>query len=759
MMAFNRILRGIVPLILISSSLQAQLAWKVLGSLKEGRSLFSIAPLGNSQVLVMGGFTGQLFSGTPTRNCEIIDVRNRLITPTSPMSVPRAEFVALVTKDSNVIVLGGESAGGTTASCEIFDRKTQRWQPAGNLLIPRRQHAAQFISDHEILVVGGRTTPSSGISDAEIFDVNTGASKRIADFSNLITNHVAGISSIGNLVVMGGREAGTNSNRSPLVYRYDQGPDRWTSIGRLDTTAQDPRLIKLWDGRLLLSGGATSNSPTSMNKHVWIEQNDDMTILCRMQMERCFHVVGQWSTDSVIVAGGRNNSDLSQDLSEWINVRTGAVTPGPRLNYARAFALGISLPVRYDLQAKPTDAVVLAISGLSIDNTTNTPTVEILEYPCISYARRSIDTAICAGENVTFTVPNAYSSFQWSTLATSRSITVTQPGTYWVTGTAANGCSMSDTMVVAMRARPKANAGSDVTTCSEIGVVIGDAASGGTPPYSYSWGPAAGLSADNVASPTASPSITTRYSVHVVDANGCWDTASVTVNVTQSKLQVLLASSGNEVNIQSTAVGEYRCDSIRLHNQGSTPISISEAAFLHGSAFSVAEDQLPLAIPAGALRSILICYYPSALGVDRDTLSILGDCLAQTIPLFASSMLNVQSSGGCASGLQFKLDTSAYLLKAYPPFPNPNSTILQIPIELVKPGGMIFPSVHCILVDVMGNEVANGVYASSTSEHWSSQMHELGCFTIDTRAVSQGFYFVRILSAEGMQVFPVVVRR
>jgi large repetitive protein len=65
-----------------------------------------------------------------------------------------------------------------------------------------------------------------------------------------------------------------------------------------------------------------------------------------------------------------------------------------------------------------------------------------------------------------------------------------------------------------------ANAGTDKTACPNQSVVLGGAptASGGSPAYTYSWAPSTGLSATNVANPSAIISQTTTYTVTVRDA-------------------------------------------------------------------------------------------------------------------------------------------------------------------------------------------------------------------------------------------------
>jgi len=57
-------------------------------------------------------------------------------------------------------------------------------------------------------------------------------------------------------------------------------------------------------------------------------------------------------------------------------------------------------------------------------------------------------------------------------------------------------------------------------------------ASGGTPLYTYSWTPTTGLNDASIANPTASPAVTTPYTVTVTDSKGCTDSDDVTVTVT-----------------------------------------------------------------------------------------------------------------------------------------------------------------------------------------------------------------------------------
>ena len=89
------------------------------------------------------------------------------------------------------------------------------------------------------------------------------------------------------------------------------------------------------------------------------------------------------------------------------------------------------------------------------------------------------------------------------------------------------------------------NAGNDLQICLGADTVLNAVGSGGTSPYNYSWSPASGLSATNISNPTASPTVTTTYTVTSTDFLGCISTDSVTVTV----LTQFSANAGSDTSI------------------------------------------------------------------------------------------------------------------------------------------------------------------------------------------------------------------
>jgi PKD repeat protein len=108
-------------------------------------------------------------------------------------------------------------------------------------------------------------------------------------------------------------------------------------------------------------------------------------------------------------------------------------------------------------------------------------------------------------------------------------------GTYNVTVTDANGCQVTGSWTLTQPTALTVTAATDdslIGTCSDA--QLSATVAGGVMPaggYLYSWSPAAGLSAANIANPVAAPASTTTYTVTVTDANGCIRTSAVTVNV------------------------------------------------------------------------------------------------------------------------------------------------------------------------------------------------------------------------------------
>ena len=103
-----------------------------------------------------------------------------------------------------------------------------------------------------------------------------------------------------------------------------------------------------------------------------------------------------------------------------------------------------------------------------------------------------------------------------------------KPGTYTVSLIIVDtmGCRDTTTTKVLVNPLPNANAGPSAKIC--VGTSTTLDASGG---IDYLWTPATSLSNDSINDPSASPTISTTYTVLVTDVNGCQNTDSLVVTV------------------------------------------------------------------------------------------------------------------------------------------------------------------------------------------------------------------------------------
>ncbi|MFM9055790.1 MAG: PKD domain-containing protein, partial [Bacteroidota bacterium] len=141
--------------------------------------------------------------------------------------------------------------------------------------------------------------------------------------------------------------------------------------------------------------------------------------------------------------------------------------------------------------------------------------------------------SVCRGDSVTLTTQSGLSAYVWSPSSGLNSTTAFAPMaspaascTYTVLAIDANGCRDSAQVLVTVNAL-------DLTSSSDTSICIGGTASlQSTPGLAlYTWLPVTGLSAANVANPSASPAATTTYTVLALDANGCRDSARIVVTV------------------------------------------------------------------------------------------------------------------------------------------------------------------------------------------------------------------------------------
>jgi len=173
------------------------------------------------------------------------------------------------------------------------------------------------------------------------------------------------------------------------------------------------------------------------------------------------------------------------------------------------------------------------------------------------------DTTICDGANLLLDANDgvAFTSFLWSTLETTSSVTITSPGQYYVTLTNTNSCSNADTINVGQYNPVNFNLTDEEMICLGDSVVI-DAGSGFS---SYTWD-------DGDTTQTNTFYGFGVYTVVVTDTNNCIDSDSVTISPTYFYYTIstdTTISLGASIDLTANAGSSY------LWNTGDTTQSIN----------------------------------------------------------------------------------------------------------------------------------------------------------------------------------------
>ena len=168
----------------------------------------------------------------------------------------------------------------------------------------------------------------------------------------------------------------------------------------------------------------------------------------------------------------------------------------------------------------PASTTTYTVTGTDANGCTNTDQVIVTVNP-LPTVDAGANQSVCAGGSVTLNGSGAVTYTWTNSVSNGVAFTPGSTATYTVTGTDANGCVNTDQVTVTVNALPTIGAGADQNICLGTPVTLS-----GTGGVSYVW--TNGVT-NNTAFTPGLGSVT--YTVTGTDANGCQNTAQVTVSV------------------------------------------------------------------------------------------------------------------------------------------------------------------------------------------------------------------------------------
>ena len=191
--------------------------------------------------------------------------------------------------------------------------------------------------------------------------------------------------------------------------------------------------------------------------------------------------------------------------------------PGDKLTHTFTKTFNFSTPSSYTIKAYTTSN-----DDVNPFNNSSSKTIDVWGLPNVNLG---IDTAICQGTTHTLDAGAGFSSYLWSTSATTQTIDVSTAGLYWSEVTDSHGCINRDTINIGINPLP-------TVTHDPLDAVCFDepefALSGGNPSGGIYSGPGTNTTTFNASNAGAGThTLTYTYT----DANGCSNSTNVDITV------------------------------------------------------------------------------------------------------------------------------------------------------------------------------------------------------------------------------------
>ncbi len=265
------------------------------------------------------------------------------------------------------------------------------------------------------------------------------------------------------------------------------------------------------------------------------------------------------------------------------------------------------------------------------------------------------------------------------------------------------------------------------------------------------------------------------YSVQVTDASGCrWFSQEIEVTAYNfAKYLFIISPLRNGVfSIDSTVYGDRRCVQLLVENRDSLrAVEVSSAFMARNVDFSLPLAQFPVVFPPRSVRPIQICFAPSRLAAQRDTLIVADSCGTTPVPLVSVGVPREATQlTRCSTNviLQFSGSPRTPFLRASQPMPNPSSEEVLVVVEKVYPAAAATNASHAeplahelrwALYNVVGNVVAEG-HTEPLGEY---EEHGLRVEQVQVRTsvrhLERGMYILRLRTTGGIATLSVAVGR
>lgn len=750
--------------------------WTQTAAMSTPRTGHTATLLSDGTVLVAGGHDDR---GRTLAACETYDPVTGVWSAAGSLATARAEHTASLLHTGHVVVIGGsDTSGASTASVEIFSHISRTWRAGGALTTARHNHATVVTRDGFLLVAGGTSVaPGSCFapSSPEIVELDAlngslfttpnlltatedgtaGQDRRAWAFSGRHLTKHPGIGSGSNgsynsaltdYPVVEMQRIGQDGGEDLLFYApFDVAAHRWTDSTTYVKIAVGPpgnrSTAAGWYAARVVSDGLHSRSvPVLISYADSVSPEpiaiDSFVIHCDSVT---FETSSPCAIENVLLnSAASRNVMLSVDRrlpADRVRVTVRSIDP----DSTGHFVLSINNR-RVVIDSIPANVTRL----VELSNICSVTEVTITN-PC--GVEMKLDTAASRNVRVTYNPPPPATVVR----ATIRLINPDSAGAF----TFHHGNEGQTTGTIPPRVPPMV--AGPVSTCDTYTYTLSDTC--GIENLALD-----GAASSNVTMDIAPPLPATSVTVTIRTIDKTLPGAFRLISGGRTIASGIIEPSGlahiAEVDA-ATAFGPDGCGPVTFTNRSSTGMWISAASMRRNTAFSVPPSQLPLWIPAGESRELLVCFEAGS-GEPFDTLDVAGDCSEAAISFkgWPPPALTGIGTDACGTAIAVRsIGSGKALVLAHPPVVQRDGSALSIFVErsavIDQPD---FP-MSVAVYDMLGRPacIASPGHAAA-SVHDGRRIERL-TYHADLRACPQGPYVLGIATADGPILFRFVLVR
>ncbi len=217
-------------------------------------------------------------------------------------------------------------------------------------------------------------------------------------------------------------------------------------------------------------------------------------------------------------------------------------------------------------KANPSDTAKYFITATANNTCTAKDSVTVFVVP-LPTLNTIADTVVCKNSAFTLNTVSNAASFVWQPATYLSNANIASPAflatssiKYIVTAASINGCISKDTLNIGVSPLPTITKSADALVCVGSSKTI---VTNAPTAINYRWLPTTGLNNATIASPIASPAVTTNYYIIATDINGCSQVDSVLITVKQAPVfsitpKTAIICFGDSVTINAAGADVYQ---------------------------------------------------------------------------------------------------------------------------------------------------------------------------------------------------------